>query len=418
MIDLSLNILKATLQRWTQSPTSLLGIDISPHKITLIEMSFKRGQYCLESYASDNISSDDCAMTLRILLERCGSHCDSVAIALSDPLLMIRRIPLAEKLGLEDINREIELIFDQVIPFSFEDSYYDFLLESSLDSTEGQSRGAGNRVGAQKEILLAACPRKKVGDWESAIASLGLKLLIVTPASLTVESSMHLEKMIFSDKISAEARENIQATISSLMPVFGLLFGALNCQQGVETSQKINLLPWREALRKTNNKKFFLWAGFSMFLALSLSLGIQGYLHYQKMQAEAKMVYLLQIKQSVDEKIQMAEILRKNMINLRRRIKIIQTLENDRFHGLRLFDSLPKIIPEGICLHTLSGKDEKISLEGNARTHSSVATLLKTLSEHSGYCSFKDVKLTEISIDKQEPGYKFNVQFALQLDNK
>lgn len=522
-----------------QKKTSLLGIHIGSTTIMLIEMSQKRDQYILESYGSVDYSMNhSLTETLSCLLKFAETTCRSVVIALSEPSIITRRIPWDDNQKLEDIDDQIELIFDQVIPFPLQESYYDYLIEFSEALGYSSKNKKANHtktvlhhrkeiVNRPKKILIAASPRHEIEEWVDRMAFLGLKLRMVTESSLSMQRALNfmgepmkassslaesrdiialldlgktittlyllkknglflkreliscpevlteemkdllcnqikmvlqdllpgtervllehlfvagetlminqlkgfiektleisitmadpLAKVLLSRKLKEVDRQKIKDRTSELLPCFGLLLSAFDTQQKIESTRKINLLPWRAELRKINNKTFFLCLGFLVTLGLCCVGALQYYLDYQIKQEEAKIICLSQEKNNVSIQINKIKKTQQDKQDIVNRLKMIQALQPDREKWLRFFDVLPRLLPEAIYLQDVSVKNEIIFLEGNAGTHSAVATLLKTLAEHTGPCFFKDIKLNEITLDKHEPGFKFNLQLRLDL---
>jgi len=94
-----------------------------------------------------------------------------------------------------------------VIPFPLQESYYDYLIDSfpalghSSEKKQAKKKQANrlkeslNRskesLNRPKEILIAASPRHKIEEWVERMAALGLKLMMVTEASLSMQRALN-----------------------------------------------------------------------------------------------------------------------------------------------------------------------------------------------------------------------------------
>lgn len=564
---------------------SVLAIDISHSTITLVEMSMGPEGYVLESYeieflqclSQDSLSfmatkgmdsgigretereeevfqalfPDSLILALKSLIER--SQCSlasrrSVVIGLSGPAVISRWLKLDEqaigdsgfKLGLEDMEDQVELIYEHIIPFPIEESYYDyqfghdksFGIEGSVHSQSIYKKQSDRKSRDLKEIFIAASPRNKIEPWIEMMNELNLKLEMITLSSLSVHAALNFicedliedypsdnsrQKMValelqknqsilylfqgdrlllsrdfafelreeeilisalcdqikialsqcsigqknedgahwilfgdnvlvqslkekieqklqisltianpfanvcpkpfktikFSEKIPAEEREIIQDKGSMLILAFGLALSGLINRKSDKRTRKINLLPWRASEKKAKNQAFYCALGFAVCLALFSVLGVWMYCYDQKIKTDQLASQLLSEKNQLQDQMQAIEILKKGQYQVAKNIKIIEALEQDRLRWVQFFNVLPTLLPEGLFLTSLIGKGDALTLEGNARTHSAVAALLKTLSELKEPCLFKDIQLTEITTDKQELGLKFKLQFKI-----
>ncbi len=526
---------------WRGQSSSLLTIDINPPVVTLIEIVKRGNDYILESYISDTLSChltsffsdlssevvESLASTLKILIKRSGSRCRSGVIALSGPSVVSRQVTLEENTDLadaDDIRDQIDLFYDQVIPFPLEDSYYDYVLMGC--QPEHNNLLVHSKARGQREVCIAACPRNKVEAWVSLFAAAGVQVEIVTLSSSSIQRALSLileplpdsrpkleteavitlldlgknlstvyifqdnrlllmrefppytlelsqelkqqlceqikinleqfmagqenltikswilsgecslieqmresiEKILAfsvqiadplakfhcSDKIPKQDWGKIRAEGSSKMTSLGSMLSAFDNRQGHANIRRINLLPWREKTRQRKNKQFFSFGILVVILAFGFIGMIMGWLYYQTLKVDANIAYLLAAKNNFRESIKEAEALQQDKQTLLKHIEVIDMLQLHRTRWIKFFDALPASIPEGLYLSSLTGKGDTVILEGNARTHCSVAALLKALAEYKGSCSCKDIKLTEIATDsRQDSGLRFKLQFIL-----
>ena len=141
----------------------------------------------------------------------------------------------------------------------------------------------------------------------------------------------------------------------------------------------INLLPWREELRKQREKNFYTGLVVSVLLAAGLvyaaSLQIDAMMDYQTrrnnyLQAEIKKV----------EK-QIAEIrdLKKRKKQLLERMKVIQKFQTNRSDSVRLLDEIVKIMPEGLHLTSYEQDGKRQKFKGIAQSNGRVSSFMRNI---------------------------------------
>ena len=141
----------------------------------------------------------------------------------------------------------------------------------------------------------------------------------------------------------------------------------------------INLLPWREELRKQRQKEFVTMAG----LAVLFAAAIWGLVH---MQVENRIdgqnqrnAYLEQQIKVLDEKIAKIQELEKTRANLLARMNIIQQLQGSRPESVHLMDQLVKTLPDGVYLTSIKQKDAALTLAGRAQSNARVSAYMRNI---------------------------------------
>lgn len=270
---------------------------------------------------------------------------------------------------------------------------------------------AGQKQGEPKYWILFGDNRGLSGLKEALEKHLNVVLQVVNPFADATQTSKIIK---CSDKISLEECRIIQDKGPMMMAALGLALNFFINREARVYERKINLLPWRSALRKEKNKKFYFKLGVSACLAFCLVLGIRISLEHQKTKIENYKRELVAEKNQLNDRMQAIENLKKDQAQLFKHIRTLEMLKKDRLLWLKFFNGLPLLLPEGLFLSSLLGKEGLVILEGNASTHCSVAALLKALSEMKDPCLFKEIQLTEITTDKQEMGLKFKLQFKIE----
>ncbi len=165
-------------------------------------------------------------------------------------------------------------------------------------------------------------------------------------------------------------------------------------------STKINLLPWREAHRKTKNTEFFVVLGICS--ALVGLLGFGGFKY-----AEDKVNFQNERNGRLNNEIallaeELKEIkeLEQTKANLLARMEIIQQLQSQRPQIVHTFHEVATRIPDGVFLQNLKQSDNKrMIIEGRAESNARVSALMRTL-DRSDY--FSNPKLEVIEADQDD----------------
>lgn len=165
----------------------------------------------------------------------------------------------------------------------------------------------------------------------------------------------------------------------------------------------INLLPWREEQKEQQKREFVSMAGLGVVIASGLMLCIHMMIGRQiSFQLENNDYLKAQIKQ-LDLQIAEIEALQKEKAQLLARMEIIQQLQTNRPHVVRLFDGIVHTVPEGLYLTNLTRMGSHIVMDGKAESNTRVSTFMRNI-ERSSW--LKDPVLTVIQADEPKEGAK------------
>lgn len=143
----------------------------------------------------------------------------------------------------------------------------------------------------------------------------------------------------------------------------------------------INLLPWREELRKRRQKEFLATVAGSVVLAIGVvflvHLQFNSMLKYQ----ETRNQFLQQQIAELDKKIAEIKELDAEKQRLLARMRIIQQLQASRPEIVHLFDELVVAIPDGVSFKKLGQQGRRLTLEGVAQSNARVSSLMRQLEE-------------------------------------
>jgi len=164
----------------------LLGLDISPEAVKIVELSASRGRIRVENADSESLPAgavndrevldvDVVTHTIRSMLERSRIRTKAVATALPSNAVIVKVISLPADLNDEGIEEQIRFEGSQYIPYSIDAVNFDF---AELGPDE-QRRG-------YKRVLLVACKKETVEDRAAILEASGLKPKIVDVQQFTL----------------------------------------------------------------------------------------------------------------------------------------------------------------------------------------------------------------------------------------
>jgi type IV pilus assembly protein PilN len=158
---------------------------------------------------------------------------------------------------------------------------------------------------------------------------------------------------------------------------------------------KINLLPWREELRKEQDRQLFVLAAVAWLL-----MGVVvGYGHFHmtgRIDAQvARNNYLKTEISKLDKQIAEIRDIKKKRAALVARMNVIYRLQADRTKLVYVMDGLVKTIPEGVFYTKLTKSGNTIKIDGTAQSNARVSALMRNF-EASPW--FKNPDLAVINI--------------------
>ncbi|XID75148.1 PilN domain-containing protein [Alkanindiges sp. WGS2144] len=142
---------------------------------------------------------------------------------------------------------------------------------------------------------------------------------------------------------------------------------------------KINLLPWREALREQRKKEFISISVGMLLLGLVLSVLMWAFFH-QRLNDQQQANQLVQEANSqLDVQLKSLDGLQARRDEIIERMKLIQDLQGKRPVVVRLFDEITRLTPSQMYLDRFERKDNKFTLQGRAESPNTVSEFLRNL---------------------------------------
>ncbi|MEJ2346870.1 MAG: PilN domain-containing protein [Gammaproteobacteria bacterium] len=161
---------------------------------------------------------------------------------------------------------------------------------------------------------------------------------------------------------------------------------------------RINLLPWREELRKQRRQQFIVVLGLAVVLAGVAMAGVHFFVDGQIQFQRERNAYLDGQIHQLDQQIKEIRSLEATRKRLEARINIIQQLQASRPEFVHLFDELVKTLPDGVYLTKMEEKGSGITLNGIAQSNARVSNYMWNL-EKSGWLADPDLRVIK-TVDK------------------
>ena len=141
----------------------------------------------------------------------------------------------------------------------------------------------------------------------------------------------------------------------------------------------INLLPWREELRKQKQKEFISTSTISAVLAgmlvLVAHLYVNGKIEYQKQRNN----YIQAEIDILNKRIGRIQELESMKQGLLARMNVIQDLQSSRPESVHLMDELVRSLPDGVFLNLFKQRSKKLTMEGIAQSNARVSDYMRNI---------------------------------------
>lgn len=180
---------------------------------------------------------------------------------------------------------------------------------------------------------------------------------------------------------------------------------------------RINLLPWREALRKERQTEYLTTVALFAVLAAVIWGGVHWY-HTQVIEYRNSRITFIESQIAVlDKKIKEIKRLEKEKERLLARMRAIERLQGNRPLVVRLFDEIVKSIPEGVSLEKLVQKGNKITINGVAQSNARVSSFMRNL-EKSEWLKNPDLDIIETKLKDGSKLSNFTLRFQQVLPKR
>lgn len=142
---------------------------------------------------------------------------------------------------------------------------------------------------------------------------------------------------------------------------------------------RINLLPWREELRKEKQQEFYALLGLVSIVAV-LVWGMIHFYYSQRIDAQdERNEYMKNQIALQDKKIEEIKRLEKEKQRLLDRMQAIEQLQSNRPLIVHFFDELIDSLPDGVSVTQIVQKGHNITIHGEAQSNARVSSLMRNL---------------------------------------
>ncbi|HCO59007.1 MAG TPA: pilus assembly protein PilN [Porticoccaceae bacterium] len=174
----------------------------------------------------------------------------------------------------------------------------------------------------------------------------------------------------------------------------------------------INLLPWREELRREKKREFL---GYLMVTVLVGVIAVVFWVYVVNQRIEtqqARNALLTKEIAALDEKVKEINELKKRREQVLARMRVIQELQSNRPEVVRVFDELVRVLPEGVYLNNLSRRGNNIDVIGYAESNNRISSLMRAIESSD---KFLDPNLTKVVADRRlgEQGNRFDLRLKV-----
>ncbi|MEE9412837.1 MAG: PilN domain-containing protein [Methylococcales bacterium] len=178
---------------------------------------------------------------------------------------------------------------------------------------------------------------------------------------------------------------------------------------------KINLLPWREELKKQKQKDFFTHIGLGMLLAGSAMFYLHIHISGQIEEQQGRNQFIVKEIANLDTQIKEIAELDSKKANMVARMEVIQTLQVSRPQVVHLFEEIALTIPEGVYLENMRQTSNSLVVNGVAQANSRVSEYMRNV-DASEWLQSPDLKVITANKKAFKKGDSQRVQdFKLQL---
>ncbi|MGH8041436.1 MAG: PilN domain-containing protein [Rudaea sp.] len=177
---------------------------------------------------------------------------------------------------------------------------------------------------------------------------------------------------------------------------------------------KINLLPWRDELRKQRQREFYVMLAGAAIAAVLVVFLWWYWMGMRLDNQDSRNAYMKDQIHQLDGKLAEIKELEATKSKLLARKEIIEKLQASRSQMVHLFDELVKTIPDGVRLATVKQNGETLTLDGLAQSNASVATYMRNL-DASPWLTHSDLVKTEAK--KNDKRDRFDFGLTVKLSN-
>lgn len=179
---------------------------------------------------------------------------------------------------------------------------------------------------------------------------------------------------------------------------------------------KINLLPhreWRQVAQKQQFNRWLLWTLVAAVLSIVVVyVGLEQMINRQTQ----RNMWLKNEIQALDIRLQSIANIETEKSHFLERKKVIESLQNQRFDGAKILDTLNASVPDGVYLVSFTAQDEhRYQIVGKAMGESRIAELMRRLPQNG---VFQTPELSAIKKTEQTQEFTLTVSTRLGANDE
>ncbi|MFK8015760.1 MAG: PilN domain-containing protein [Gammaproteobacteria bacterium] len=142
---------------------------------------------------------------------------------------------------------------------------------------------------------------------------------------------------------------------------------------------RVNLLPWREELRKQRQQSFMLATLGAVLLGAIIVFGTRAFYQGKVEHQSARNQFLKKEIAVLDVQIKEIETLESVKERTLARMDVIETLQRSRPEVVHLFDELAGSVPDGVHLESVRQAGTRVTITGVAQSSTRVSAFMRNL---------------------------------------
>ena len=170
---------------------------------------------------------------------------------------------------------------------------------------------------------------------------------------------------------------------------------------------QINLLPWREELRKEQTNQFVSFIGLALLFTAALLLLVHMTMNRMIDHQDSRNSILTNEIKRLDSELEKIKDLEETKDKLLSRMEIIQSLQQKRPQIVHLFDEVVKTIPEGLHVTDIKQAGDTITIQGIAESNGRVSAYMRNI-DNSDWMTKPKLQVIE-TLRKDGRGSKFTL---------
>ncbi len=142
---------------------------------------------------------------------------------------------------------------------------------------------------------------------------------------------------------------------------------------------RVNLLPWREELRKQRQQSFLVAVMGAAMLGIVLVFGARAFFNAKVSDQQARNDYLSKEIKTLEAQITEIETLESVKQRTLARMEVIETLQRSRPEIVHLFDELVATVPSGVHLESVKQAGARVTISGVAQSSTRVSAFMRNI---------------------------------------